>query len=61
MILIDLPCTFSAVKASMDGAPAAATAPLGGMSIPPEVQRILQEGMQSILEKSGSEGAAQFE
>jgi len=45
----------------MTGGPAAATASVGGMSIPPEVQRILQEGMQSILEKSGSEGAAQFE
>ena len=61
MTLIDLPCLFSAVKTSITSGSAAAAAPVGGMVIPPEVQRILQEGMQSILERSGSEGVAQFE
>jgi hypothetical protein len=31
------------------------------ISIPPEIQRILQDGMQSILERSVKEGPAQFE
>jgi hypothetical protein len=31
------------------------------ISIPPEIQRILQDGMQSILERSVKDGPAQFE
>jgi hypothetical protein len=55
------PITLSAIKASMTSGPVPATVPVGGMSIPPEVQRILQQGMQSILERGANDGQAQFE